>query len=176
MTREEARKGVVTGPTLGVSSRHMHSFAESQFNSDLDLLRELGAILLVAQERSREDRTEKVPGEGQWWAEKPRFGGLPYEVPGEYQLATAAAEKNDENKDNATEDQSGTANGKKEKARDGGVRRRKKEGLPSDMTLRQRAIHAYKEGTPPPSTWDPKALYNRMGKHPDSTHDEVSEA
>jgi hypothetical protein len=41
----------------------------------LDVLREIGLLLEVAQERYREGKTEDKPGVGKWWTEKPRFGG-----------------------------------------------------------------------------------------------------
>jgi hypothetical protein len=181
ITREDARKGIVSGPGLGISSRHMHSFAENRFNSDLDLLRELGAILLVAQERTREGRQEKMVGEGVWWNEKPRFAGMPYEVPGEYK-AEQAAEKKEDDGDNASEKEHENGKKKKERERErerdrgfGASKRKTKEALPSDMTIRQRAIHAYKLNTPPLPIWDAKAVYRRVGKDPESDYDEVCE-
>ncbi|KAF1820852.1 uncharacterized protein K489DRAFT_44741 [Dissoconium aciculare CBS 342.82] len=41
----------------------------------LDILREIGLLLEIAQERYREGKTESRPGAGQWWTEKPRWGG-----------------------------------------------------------------------------------------------------
>lgn len=41
----------------------------------LDVLREIGLLLEIAQERYREGKTEDKPGVGKWWTEKPRFGG-----------------------------------------------------------------------------------------------------
>jgi hypothetical protein len=42
-----------------------------------DLFREVGGMLLAAQERAREGAVEKRPGEGKWWTMQPRFGGAP---------------------------------------------------------------------------------------------------
>jgi hypothetical protein len=41
----------------------------------LDILREIGLLLEIAQERYREGKSEDKPGVGKWWTEKPRFGG-----------------------------------------------------------------------------------------------------
>ncbi|KAL9096506.1 MAG: hypothetical protein Q9165_001503 [Trypethelium subeluteriae] len=41
----------------------------------LDALNEIGALLFLAQERAREGAAARRPGEGQWWTEKPRWGG-----------------------------------------------------------------------------------------------------
>ena len=40
-----------------------------------DLLREVGAMLLLSQEREREGREEIIVGKQKWWAEKARWGG-----------------------------------------------------------------------------------------------------
>ena len=40
-----------------------------------DLMQEIGAMLQMAQDRSREGKEEVVPGKGKWWAEKPRYWG-----------------------------------------------------------------------------------------------------
>ena len=39
-----------------------------------DLLREVSAMLFLAQERNRAEKEEPIVGKGKWWAEKPRFG------------------------------------------------------------------------------------------------------
>jgi len=133
----------------------------------------VGAILLIAQERSREGRKEKGLGEGMWWSEKPRFAGMPYEVPGEYQADQEGGKKEDGG-DHASGKES--VNGRKKKERErslGGSRRRPKDSLPPDMTVRQRAIHAYKSNTPPLPAWDSKAVYHHVGKDSKSDYDEV---
>lgn len=156
-TREEARRGVVCGPALGISARHTMGFVDNKFGSDLDLLRELGAVLLIAQERNREGRNESAPGKDKWWNEKPRWAGFPYQVPGEYQKDLNSEESNERRRENryAT-----------------GLRKRK-DTLPQDMTLRQRAIHLYKINAPSAPNWDGKARYTRIGSVPGASYDEV---
>ena len=77
----EARRGVVEGPMLGVFCREQtvfrdHDEAEGEGKQEvLDLLRETGLMLLLAQKRAREGKEEEVPGKGEWWANAPRWGG-----------------------------------------------------------------------------------------------------
>lgn len=79
----EARRGVAEGPMLGVFCREQTSFrgvdeAEGEGKQEiLDLLRETGLMLMLAQKRAREGKEEEVPGKGKWWANAPRWGGGP---------------------------------------------------------------------------------------------------
>lgn len=76
-----ARRGLAEGPMLGVFCREQTSFrgldeAEGEGKQEiLDLLRETGLMLMLAQRRAREGKKEDVPGKGQWWANAPRWGG-----------------------------------------------------------------------------------------------------
>ncbi|KAL9136092.1 MAG: hypothetical protein Q9175_002697 [Cornicularia normoerica] len=76
----EARRGVAEGPMLGVFCREQTSFrsldeAEGEGKQEiLDLLRETGVMLMLAQKRAREGKEEEVPGRGKWWANAPRWG------------------------------------------------------------------------------------------------------
>lgn len=76
-----ARRGAAEGPMLGVSCRDQTSFrgndeAEGEGKQEiLDLLRETGLMLMLAQRRAREGKEEDVPGKGKWWASAPRWGG-----------------------------------------------------------------------------------------------------
>lgn len=76
-----ARRGVAEGPMLGVFCREQTSFrgldeAEGEGKQEiLDLLRETGLMLMLAQKRAREGKEEEVPGKGKWWANAPRWGG-----------------------------------------------------------------------------------------------------
>lgn len=77
----EARRGVAEGPILGVFCREQTSFrdlneAEGEGKQEiLDLLREIGLLLMLAQKRAREGKEEEIPGKGKWWANAPRWGG-----------------------------------------------------------------------------------------------------
>ena len=77
----EARRGLAEGPMLGVFCREQTTFrnpdeAEGEGKQEiLDLLRETGLMLLLAQKRAREGKEEEVPGKDKWWANAPRWGG-----------------------------------------------------------------------------------------------------
>lgn len=77
----EARRGGGEGPMLGAFCREQTSFrdvdeAEGEGKQEiLDLLRETGLMLLLAQKRAREGKEEEVPGKDKWWANAPRWGG-----------------------------------------------------------------------------------------------------
>ena len=83
MDRVKNRAGILEGPIFAFQARHETHFsgADSAGKEDegkldrMDVLREVGALLVLAQERAREGKPEIVPGQGKWWAEKPRWGG-----------------------------------------------------------------------------------------------------
>ena len=78
---QQVRRGMLEGPMLGVCCRDQTSFrrpdeAEGEGKQEiLDLLRETGLMLMLAQKRMREGKEEEVPGKGKWWANAPRWGG-----------------------------------------------------------------------------------------------------
>ena len=71
--REGASFQAEADPTTIVNDRATESTQAAAF----DLLREVAAMLAIAQERAREGATELTPGvEGRpWWANAPRFNG-----------------------------------------------------------------------------------------------------
>ena len=77
----EARRRMTEGPMLGAFCREQTSFrdvdeAEGEGKQEiLDLLRETGLMLMLAQKRAREGKEEEVPGKDKWWANAPRWGG-----------------------------------------------------------------------------------------------------
>ena len=164
LTRTEVRVGVKRGPALGVSCRQHVDFAgERPVLGEADLARELGALLLLAQERRREGRGERRPGAGKWWDEAPRFAGMEYEVPGEYRWGEAGG----------GDDGGGDGDEAAARAKRALTEKLKRRGpAPSDMTPRQRAINAYKLFLPGPPPWDPKVKYSAIGK-PKGGYDEV---
>ena len=92
--REMARKGMLEGPIMGIYCRSEHTFSSADHSNETigsqtkskpefgssgigwqdlaDLSREIAVMLLLAQERAREGKTEEQPGEGKWWTSKPR--------------------------------------------------------------------------------------------------------
>jgi hypothetical protein len=81
--RQLARSGMLEGPVLISQCRPETSFRNSEdtpgtgLGEVCDLFREVGGMLLAAQERAREGAIERQPGEGKWWTTAPRFGGAP---------------------------------------------------------------------------------------------------
>ena len=79
----QARRGILEGPLAGVFCRDQTAFRRAEDKRGqgkqeiLDLLREVGLALMLAQKRAREGKKEEAPGNGQWWATKPRWGGGP---------------------------------------------------------------------------------------------------
>lgn len=112
----------------------------------MDLLREVAALLLLAQERAREGKSEKKPGEGKWYTNTPRWGGGPG---GEVGNAT---ENSDEDPAKKDEKKSGT----------------------KTRNRRTSAAEAYKRLHPGMGTWDARVTYEAIGKDEGSEVDDVS--
>lgn len=81
---QAARKGILEGPLLAIQCTNQMVFRrpdevqEAVGQGDLaNFLREIGLMLSIAEKRSREGRTEPLPGESEWWLTKPRWGGAP---------------------------------------------------------------------------------------------------
>ena len=81
--RTAARRGVLEGPVLGLLGRGIMGYwidapwpeLEGNKAEAYDLLREVGAMLELAQERARDGKEEQKPGAGKWWTSKRRWGG-----------------------------------------------------------------------------------------------------
>ncbi|KAI7157297.1 hypothetical protein KC316_g13947 [Hortaea werneckii] len=158
--RMKARQGRLEGPILALQVRNDTDFVDDdgcplESKSRLDLMRELGGMLQIAQERRREGKTEVRPGEGKWWTTVPRWGGGP----------GGEMEKEEGNADivQASEE---LLDGIKE------ARGRKKKD-PSQGRVRKTPAMLWKELKCGSSTWDPKLDYAAIGKDPESSYDEV---
>ncbi|KKY14614.1 hypothetical protein UCRPC4_g06673 [Phaeomoniella chlamydospora] len=90
--RMQARKGFLEGPIFVIQCKNEVSFRNEDDRvgdghaEATDLFREVGAVLLLAQERARQNQVEILPGSGKWWTTKARWGGGPggeMEVPPE---------------------------------------------------------------------------------------------
>ncbi|KAJ5151050.1 uncharacterized protein N7482_010302 [Penicillium canariense] len=81
--RTIARSGILEGPVLIAQCRPEIGFRTTGdapgagIGEVCDLFREVGGMLLAAQERAREGLADIRPGEGKWWTLRPRFGGAP---------------------------------------------------------------------------------------------------
>ncbi|KAF2007802.1 hypothetical protein P154DRAFT_516603 [Amniculicola lignicola CBS 123094] len=156
--RLRARQGWMEGPLLGVQCRPDTNFGSTgnlEAESVLDTVRELGGMLLLAQERAREGRTERKAGEGRWWTTQSRWGGGPG---GEVGEATGASDA---------------------QSQDGAPK------APEDMPVPQRSRLGSKDRRRPSPTevwktlrpsnplWDPKVVYEAIGRNKDQDWDDI---
>lgn len=154
--RMKARQGWMEGPVLGIQCRPDVNFGATgnlEAESHLDAVRELGGLLLLAQERAREGKVEQLSGEGKWWTTKERWGGGPG---GEVAEPPAPNEISD--KGSATKSQAPSAQRNIDGSR---VRRR-----PTPAQIWK----AVKPGNP---LWDPKIVYEAIGKDKVTEWDDV---
>lgn len=170
--RQRARQGFVEGPLMAIQCRAETVFTQADEKQGegqaeiVDLLREVGAMLLLAQERARDGKTEVTPGTDQWWATAPRWGGAPGGEVGSAEAtnsddAPPPAQKEDEE---APKD--------KETARLEDKKRRKLEK--SRLRKTKRVQSGYHTLQAPASTWDKRTTYAQIGKDEGSEYDDVS--
>ncbi|KAL6157417.1 hypothetical protein ACJQWK_06917 [Exserohilum turcicum] len=154
--RTKARQGCLEGPVLGMQCRADVNFGATgklEAQSILDAVREIGGLLLLAQERAREGKKERRGGEGKWWTTKPRWGGGPGGEVGEAIGATEILAK-----DAAPKPEEKPL----ERNRDGSKARRRPTPAEVWKTLRP--------GNP---LWDPKVTYEAIGKDKSVKWDDV---
>lgn len=153
--RVKARQGWMEGPVFGIQCRADVNFGKSgnlEADSILDVVRELGGLLLLAQERAREGKVEKRAGDGKWWTSRPRWGGGPGGEVGEACL----------NIDTAVKGPTAKFEGNMERNRDGSRVRRK--------TTPSEAWKTLKVGNP---LWDPKIAYQAIGRDKSDDWDDI---
>ncbi|KAF4637931.1 hypothetical protein G7Y89_g160 [Cudoniella acicularis] len=165
--RSAARAGIVEGPVAAISCRASTVFA-TEAESQLDLAREVVAVLLTAQQRAREGKTESRLGEGKWWTTKQRWGGGPggpigREADKVDELAAMNADVGEKIVPSDENERSVAA----ETRRVFGINgpspiKRSKRGKDSGGNM---AIYEnYRKLIPPSSTWDRRARYSPIGK------------
>jgi hypothetical protein len=139
------------GPLLGLQCRPDVNFGSTgnlEAESYLDAVRELGGLLLLAQERHREGKTEQQAGLGKWWTTKERWGGGPG---GEVE----SIENNADPEPKAQEKLSG----------------RNPDG--SKMRRRPTPAQVWKILKPGNPLWDPKVAYEAIGRDKSVEWDDV---
>ncbi|KAH7369883.1 hypothetical protein BKA65DRAFT_487211 [Rhexocercosporidium sp. MPI-PUGE-AT-0058] len=195
--RSAARAGIVEGPVATLSARASTVFSNPS-DELLDLTREVVGILLTAQHRSREGKTEKRFGDGKWWTTTPRWGGGPGgaigregDRPEEVAVAlaagiteklppsskpTATATSSSSSSTREVEEAPGVKMANEVKRQIGGLNgpsppKRSKKGSKESAML---AIYEnYRKMSPPSATWDRKARYSAIGKVPGAGYDDV---
>lgn len=154
--RAEARSGIVEGPLMACYVRtEFEAFGEGsetqkQEKARLDLLKEIGSLLHVAQERRREGKREKLwvkksPKNGHWFSEMASDGAEPQQDP-----AAGAQSVGDF----TWEVKADSRKAKKSKTK----------------------YSVWKEMNPQKPSWDPKMRYMAIGKDKEGEWDEVGEA
>lgn len=175
--RQRARQGFVEGPLLAIQCRPETSFRQpgappgDSPAARLDLLRELGAMLLLAQERARAGKSEAVPGPAQWWATAPRWGGAAAAGPAPT-ASHSAADKDDVRPAlKADDDEAGRGGGAKGRLEE--AKRRRLESSRRRADGRAGGAHrGVRAGTA--SAWDRRTTYARIGRVEGAECDDVS--
>ena len=165
--RQVARKGILEGPLLAIQCRAELKFREEgdrigEGQTEIcDLFREVGGMLLTAQERAREGFNEIRAGEGKWWTKVPRWGGA----------ESASPPPVDDRK---LSEKVGLANGNANKKLKTESLLPYKTNPVKQMPKRLSMADRWKIVQPGPSTWDRKLKYMQIGKDPASEFDDVS--
>jgi hypothetical protein len=144
------------GPVLGMQCRADVNFgAAGQLGAEsvLDTVRELGGLLLLAQERAREGKTEMRGGEGKWWTINPRWGGGPGGEVGDAQGAGDAPVK-----------EAVTSPDDKAVQRNPDGSKSRRRPTPAEVWKILRPSHP---------SWDPKIVYEAIGKDKSVEWDDV---
>lgn len=163
--RQVAKKGILEGPLLLAQCRPETMFREpgqaigNGAQEICDLFREVGGLLLTAQERAREGATEVKPGEGKWWTTTPRWGGAPNEG------VTGDASNSDD------KPPSENGNIHKRSKLDHALSSSRRSG--SGSSRRLSTSEKWKIIAPGQSLWDRKIRYMQIGKPKDSPFDDV---
>lgn len=189
-----ARRGIMEGPLMAIQCSNQTVFNRPEEmpghgqGEIANLLREVGSMLSVAQKRSREDQKEPEPSQGQWWVNKPRWGGGPggeiceleeIQEPKEAELKLPFVQGlvDEGNTKGETTESQVTRLGRI--AVDRQTRRYTREYSEGSIKGRKRtkksnAINNWKNLQSAPSTWEKNIIYKRVGKDKSSALDDVN--
>ncbi|EAS35560.3 uncharacterized protein CIMG_00914 [Coccidioides immitis RS] len=171
--RQIARKGILEGPILFAQCRGDTEFhgpngnPQSRYAEICDLLRETAAMLLLAQERSREGNTETKPGDGKWWATEPRWGGAPNDGP----VGDPENNQSEDKEKGSAPDADAEKNDNKRPRHDRYSLSLRRAGL--GHSKKRSMSEQWKIVQPGPSLWDRKMRYMQIGKPRDSPFDDI---
>ncbi|KAL4792879.1 hypothetical protein BDV19DRAFT_240911 [Aspergillus venezuelensis] len=158
--RQLARNGMLEGPVFVAQCRHETVFrAPDQIHGlgmgdTCDLVREVGAMLLAAQERAREGTVEVKPGEGKWWTTTPRWGGAPNDAIGDSPLILNEQERE------------AAAHNERKRSRPPTLRR-------PTLTRKMSSSDKWKIVQPGPSLWDKRMRYIQIGRDRETPFDDI---
>ena len=159
--------GSLVGPLIAVQGRHGTTFGKDDAQSDsVDLLAEVGAMLLIAQERAREGTVEISPNLNKWFVTKPRWGGGTGEAIGE-PLGPVCEEEivihQEQSNDLSMQSEEPPT---KKRSQDKRVRAAKARETAKKENLRKSTM-------PPGPRWDSRVKYMRLGKDAENDFDNV---
>ncbi|KAL4779320.1 hypothetical protein BJX76DRAFT_92042 [Aspergillus varians] len=158
--RQLARNGMLEGPVFVAQCRPETVFRApeqsqgSGLGDTCDLVREVGTMLLAAQERAREGAMEIKPGEGKWWTVKPRWGGAPNDAIGDSVRVTNEQERE------------AAARNERKRSRPAGLRR-------PTLNRKMSSSDKWKIVQPGSSLWDRRMRYIQIGTDKDSPFDDI---
>lgn len=167
--RDRARSGITEGPILGILERNTIDFGSSLSpklswrKCEHDILREIAALLYMAQQRRREGKTAVTPCEGKWYT-KPRWGG----GAGSDLPSLTRAEEDEARISARISAHIANAEPVAEKLKANQRTARK------NLKTAQNAAKRWKDLTCKPGLWDSKTDYKAIGRQPGSPNDEVS--
>lgn len=162
--RQKAQSRFVEGPVIGISCRSETDFKEDSIESICDLTAEVAVLLFLAQERAREGKTETKPGEGKWWTSVPRWGGGPGGEIGE------ASKNDEEQKPSSPNNGAPPVNVPPTASRPPAHVQR------LAAAKKNSGVNAWKTLKPGQSYWEPRVVYEHIGKDTDSDFDEVQKS
>ncbi|KAM0285477.1 hypothetical protein ACHAQH_001427 [Verticillium albo-atrum] len=175
-TRDAARQGLVDGPLSAVSARASTTF-DTEADHNIDFAREIVAALITAQHRAREGKTERRPGDGQWWTTQRRWGGgqggpIGREVDRDVVAGDKdAAPANEKKAEQATAALTSSSSSSSYSAgsRPGSA------GMPvSKRPRKQMSVYDnYRMVRPPSASWDHKTRYEAIGKVRGAGYDDI---
>ncbi|PTU18619.1 hypothetical protein P175DRAFT_0442278 [Aspergillus ochraceoroseus IBT 24754] len=161
--RQLARNGMLEGPVFVAQCRNEASFRGpeeapgSGFGDTCDLMREVGSMLLAAQERAREGRMEVRPGEGKWYTTTPRWGGAPNDAIGDSAKVLSEQERQ------------ASGNNRKRSKYEHSLLGSRRPGIARKMSNSEK----WKIVQPGPPLWDRRMRYIQIGKPKDSPFDDI---
>jgi len=177
--RQIARQGILEGPVFIAQCRPETTFRVtgdepgSGIGEVCDLFREVGGMLLAAQERAREGEAELRPGEGKWWTTKPRFGGAPNDGILDDLVRNAGIHIPDSMLgDSPTAEEAETASKRHKFEHSQGSYSTSLARRPSAMR-KLSSGEKWKILQPGPSLWDKRMIYEQIGRANNSPYDDV---
>lgn len=156
------------GPLIAVQSRSQTKFGDGEGPTAIaDILKEVGAMLLLAQQRAREGTEEVIANADQWFVTAPRWGGgtgLAFGQPLGFGSREEALEEK-KKQDGVSEQSEEPPTKKRTHERSSRPPREKDRDLP-------KADRVEKSTLPPTSKWDRRIKHLRIGK-PEGEFDDV---